>query len=207
MIPIPRIVSSIAPFFVYHTLVGIRYGCPLLLSREEKQISLKDSCVFCSMGRWRIRIGLATGDSHYTGTTSPQVQIFGIPPFVEPGYGDGMITYEYFRECGWPMSVWQPITLMAFMTQSIDLRPVFKTILYDSNQQGRTLPSTLYLRGLPQCPKDNTGRHNEKFGECGKHPREAAMRQDFEVAFLTIWWLIHLNHYFSTPFLLWSCVQ
>jgi len=55
------------------------------------------------------------------------------------------MAYEY-------SSIWRPVigTLMTFMTRPIDLIPVFKTLLYDSNQQGRTLPSTPYPRGLPQ---------------------------------------------------------
>jgi len=77
------------------------------------------------------------------------------------------------------MGIRRAVTLRAFITLPIDLRPVFKTILYDSNQQGRTLPSTPYPRGLPQGPTDN--RHNEKFGECGKHLGEAAGQEDFEV--------------------------
>ena len=100
--------------------------------------------------------------------------------------------------CGWPMGTWWLVTLMAFMTLLIDFCPLFKTILYDSNQQGRTLPSTPYPRGLLQHPIDN--RHNGKFRECRKHLREAAVQDDFEVTLFNYLIVNSLKSLFLPPF-------
>jgi len=47
------------------------------------------------------------------------------------------------------MGIWWLITLMAFMTRLIDLCPVFKTLLYDSNEQGRDAPFNALPGGPP----------------------------------------------------------
>ena len=120
---------------------------------------------------------LATNNNDFTGTASRLRPDLRNTPVRRAGLSGryGNVLSGMWMAYGYMAAAY----IDGFHDRPIDLCPVFKTILYDSNQQGRTLPSTPYARGLPRYPADD--RHNETFGECGKHLREAAVREESEV--------------------------
>jgi len=98
---------------------------------------------------------LATNNNDFTGIPHPAyVQIFEIPPFTPVRRAGVSGRYDNVLS-----GMWMAYGYMAagyidgFHDGPIDLCPVFKTILYDSNPQGRTLPSTPYARGPPMVPR------------------------------------------------------
>jgi len=80
-------------------LVRIRYACPLVVVAGGEAVSLKGGFAFWYPDRWRTGIGSATSNNHLTciiPTSRPRPDL-QIPPLVEPGCGDRMITYYTWR--------------------------------------------------------------------------------------------------------------